>query len=299
MKTQAILNCLTPAKITARLRILAKRQDGYHEVQILLIPVGLYDRLSLKPKRTGGIQLRVASEDSLGAVEDNLVYRAARRFEQALGTPLHVEFRLEKNIPAGAGLGGGSGNAAGALVGLNSLFGQPFSEDTLRALGGELGSDIPFFITPLPTLAEGRGERLTPLEGLPKLALLIAKPPLSISTAEAYGRWQPEVPRGPQALNAAPREPLPALHSAAAIAAALQNDFMPVLGGVYPILGELRDRFLDRGALGAVLSGSGSAVVGVFADEGARDAAALTFAGDSQWKSWVCDSLSHHAYLTE
>lgn len=288
-KTQGTVYLATPAKVTPVLRVLGKRPDGYHEVAIALLPVSLYDALELATGGAPGIELAVESAQSLGAPEGNLVYRAARAFEDALGRPLSVRMRLRKHIPAGAGLGGGSGNAAGTLVALNRLHGNPLPDERLQALAAALGSDVPFFLAPRPSWATGRGERLAPLADVPVLPLVVVVPPLAIGTGEAYGLVEP----------VADARGAPRLDSVVAVLRRLENAFEPALLPRYPVLGRIRAALGGAGAPGILLSGSGSAVFGVFPDEAAQTRAVRHLeaqAAAEGWRVLPCHTLSTHTY---
>lgn len=283
----------SPAKVTLHLRILRRRSDGYHQVRIALAPVALFDRLTFSLGGSPGLHLEVQGEDSPPVLEDNLVGRAALAFQAALGWPLAAVLKLKKCIPSGAGLGGGSGNAAATLVALNRWHGHPFGPERLTVLAQELGADVPFFLEPRAAWAEGIGEHLFPLGPLPPLELLVIKPPLSISTGEAYGLARSEADGGP----VPPAEPHWA--SVDGIAAGLFNAFEMALLPRYPVLGALKAALLEAGARGASLSGSGSAVFGVFADAAARDAAADRLAPRAAAEGWrllACRTLNAHRY---
>lgn len=285
-KKQGEFRIKTPAKITPYLRVLAAREDGFHEVRIVLVPVSIFDSLSFRHPAAGGFSLAVDSPWELGAAEDNLVYRAARAFQEASGIALDLHVRLSKAIPAGAGLGGGSGNAAGTLVALNAIHGRPLSRPKLLETALGLGSDVPFFLSPAPTLAEGRGEKLSSLPPFPTLHLAVVQPPFSISTGDGY--------RGvkPRAGGARPR-----FATKAELQAGMVNDFEE---GLFPRHGELRAikaRLLELGAKGALLSGSGSALFGWYANRRARDKALRALNGESTWRAIGCETLAAHRYL--
>lgn len=289
-KIQGAFRFCTPAKITIYLRVLSRRNDGYHNVRLALAPVGLYDTITWQP---GGerLSVEVSGAEVLGPVEENLVYRAALAFQTDSGLSVHGRLRLEKQVPSGAGLGGGSANAAGTLVVLNRLYGAPLSESRLWEIAQQLGSDVPFFLRPRPQWAEGRGERLTPITGFPRLHVLVVKPPFAISTAAAYRKTMPRPELAP-ALS---------LDSLDQVLAALVNDFESALFPEYPALPEIKARLLAAGARGALLSGSGSSVFGLFTDAVARDRAAvemvrLASVQSSAWTVLPCDSLDHYEY---
>lgn len=282
----------TPAKVSLSLQVLKQRKDGYHDVRLVLVPVSLYDTVWFQGTPGVSFSLVVDSAEDLGPVEENLIWRAAQRFEQAARVALQARIRLIKRIPAGAGLGGGSGNAAGTLVALNALHGGPLSREALLAEAAALGSDVPFFIAAHPALCEGRGDRLTALAGLPRLILLVVKPSLSLETAGAYRTLADARAAGPPPVPS----PLPALTTVDAVVAALHNDFEPVLFARHAELAEVRGRLLAEGAVGAVLTGSGSAVFGVFRDEAGRDRAAARLGQAGSWTILPCETLGGHSY---
>lgn len=285
VKTQAPLKLRSPAKINPILRVLRRRDDGYHDVALCLLPVSLYDTVTIGPG-PAGIRLTVDSAQALGDPSQNLVHRAAAAFCDAMGEPPALTLGLTKHIPAGAGLGGGSGNAAAVLLGLNALAGYPLAGERLAALALGLGADVPYFLNPQPCWGLGRGERLAPISAPPSLPLLIVVPPLGISTGEAYAQVTP---------RAAPTAP-PTLDTPEALVAALHNDFAAPLGRRHPVLGEVRDALLGAGARAALLTGSGSATVGYFADETTQQQAAATLSRGTPWQVFPCHTLARHDY---
>ena len=277
----------TPAKINPYLRILRRRVDGDHEVDLALVSISLYDELEFHRVSRGGVDLTVDSAQPLGPAKDNLVRRAADIFEQLSGGPLNVRIHLRKFIPAGAGLGGGSGNAAGTLLALNAMLGQPLDRGQLVSAAQKLGADVPFFLSPSPHRAQGRGERLSPLRNFPRLPLLLVKPPFSISTGEAY--------RGVTRYSREARAP--AMTTLREVVEALDNQFEDHLFTAHPELGQAKSRLLECGAAGALLSGSGSALFGVFEHEESRAAAAGQLSLGAGWQVYFCETLSAHSYL--
>jgi 4-diphosphocytidyl-2-C-methyl-D-erythritol kinase len=332
-KRQGIFRVLTPGKITLYLEVLGKREDGYHNVKIALTPISLYDTLTIELRPGEGTALTLEAGEDLGPPERNLARLASEVFQQALqeqgGASQHVKLHLEKRIPAGAGLGGGSGNAAGVLSVLNRAAGHPLAPSRMVELAAELGADVTFFIDPRPSWAEGMGERLRPLDGLPPLELLVVVPPFAVSTGGAFALLDAiqldatgaAGPAAPTAPDWKPRDaPLddgtavvetavvgtveggPAVNETAQatdIAASLHNRFEEVLLPRYPELAEIKRRLVESGALGALLTGSGSAVYGVYAGAAGRDAAlaALTdTARAAGWRCFPCRTLERHEY---
>lgn len=265
------IRLLAPAKVNLRLKILAREETGYHQLETLFCALTLADRLELSRGGTG-IELAVAGAE-LGPPEGNLVYRAATAFFAAARIAPAVRIRLEKVIPAGAGLGGGSSDAAAALRALNELFGDPLELSELLRIGARLGSDVPFFLCGSPlALAWGRGERLLPLPALPSLPALIVAPPFAISTAEAYGELARARAACPPELDAGALE-LRALSSWQGVIPLAENDFEPPTYARYPELERLKGVLQGGEATLALLSGSGSALFALFPDEVARSQA--------------------------
>ncbi|MBI3992243.1 MAG: 4-(cytidine 5'-diphospho)-2-C-methyl-D-erythritol kinase [Candidatus Lambdaproteobacteria bacterium] len=277
----------TPAKINTVLHVLARRPDGYHDLFLTYVPVSLYDEIAFELGAPPGIELTVAGAALPAAPRDNLVHRAAAAFYARCGLAPALRLRLLKRIPFAAGLGGGSGNAAGTLRALNHLHGAPLAPQALAGLARELGADVPFFLHPRPMLARGIGDELTPWGDLPPWPLLIVKPDVAIATAAAYGLVRP---------RARPDVPPPG-RDLAGVLAHLDNDFEPALFPVHPLLARIKAALLAVGAAGALLSGSGSAVFGLFTDEHARDRAAARLAPQGLGLLLPCAVLSRHAYL--
>lgn len=254
------LEKLSACKVNLLLNILGKRPDGFHELETLMHPVRLCDQLSFS-ETTGGIQLS-CSDPSLPADSSNLVYKAAAAFLAQTGIKQGVKIHLEKKIPMAAGLGGGSGNAATTLLGLNELFGKPFSIEQLHPIAASLGSDIPFFLQTKPALATGRGEKIQSLESFPSLegkAFFLIHPGFGIATAWAYK----ELARFPEALNgkAGRAEGLAKSLRKADLRSAAKEFYnsleAPALEK-YPILGLYQEFLRAEGALATLMSGSGS-----------------------------------------
>jgi 4-diphosphocytidyl-2-C-methyl-D-erythritol kinase len=195
---------LAPAKINLSLKILRKRHDGFHEIESLMVPLSLADTLTVEEGAAPGIAF-TCSEPSLPCDDSNLVVKAARRFFETLGRSPALRIHLEKAIPHGAGLGGGSSDAAATLLALNSLFGSPLAAGAVANLAAELGSDVPFFLAGGAAVCRGRGELVEPVPFPGSLPLLLIKPAFGVPTPWAYKRWRdslelPGIPYGPQAL---------------------------------------------------------------------------------------------------
>jgi 4-diphosphocytidyl-2-C-methyl-D-erythritol kinase len=255
----------SPGKINLLLNILGRRADGFHELESVFHPVALYDTLSCQTTTQG---LEFTCDDPRLPTDDrNLVCRAARLFLAATGITAGLRLHLEKRIPPGGGLGGGSGNAAHTLRGLNALFDRPLTDPQLHELAARLGSDVPFFLQDRPALVTGRGEHIEPLDFFPGLrgrGLLLVHPGFGISTAWAYQ----QLARFPQALNGQPgraRQLVERLQAGDSepLAGALFNSLEAPVFAKYPVLALYQEFLRAHGALATLMSGSGSTTFAV------------------------------------
>ncbi len=262
---------VSPCKVNLLLNILGRRPDGFHELETVMHPVPVCDELEFEVA-PAGVTL-TCSDPALPTDSSNLVYRAATAFLQAADVRDGVRVHLEKRIPMAAGLGGGSGNAATTLLGLNGLFGAPLDPATLTQLAAQLGSDVPFFLQPQPALATGRGEQVQTLDWFPALrgvwALLI-HPGFGIATAWAYQ----SLGRFPRALNGEPgrAQRLLARLQAGDLAGAGTEFYNSLEGPAlekYPILALYQEFLRAEGAVGTLMSGSGSTTFALIAGEDA------------------------------
>lgn len=253
------------AKVNLRLRILAREANGYHQLETVFCALDLADSLILTP---GGEGLRVEVEGAeLGPPENNLVYRAAHAFFDASGYLPNLEIRLEKRIPIGGGLGGGSSDAAVTLRTLNDMHQRPLDDDALLQLAAPLGADVSFFLTGAAlALAWGRGERLFPLPPLPPAPAVVVAPPFEMPTAEAYAALAAQR-SGREDVSSGRITRLDEFGSWAAVAATAVNEFEPVVFAKYLELARVKGALLESGAQLALLAGSGSSVVGIFPDD--------------------------------
>ena len=251
------------AKINLGLRILRRRPDGYHDIESCMLPISWADQLTVEIA-TGAVADSYEVSGLAGElpIERNLVYKAVQLLRAQHPEIPPLQLKLEKLIPTEAGLGGGSADAAYTLLAINELCRLDLSTAQLEAMAGELGSDCPFFIQSRPVLVTGRGERLTPLTMPPALLskwLLVVKPPIGMSTAEAYR----QVTRHPEAegkLTTLLERPIAQWREL------IVNDFESVVFAHYPELATLRDTLYRHGALYATMSGSGTALYGIFDD---------------------------------
>jgi 4-diphosphocytidyl-2-C-methyl-D-erythritol kinase len=275
---------LAPAKVNFHLQILGKRADGYHEIQTIMARVGIFDELEIS---FGGKGLELFLEgEKTPPGEENLVLRAARLFLQSVGIKEGIRFRLHKRIPVGAGLGGGSSDAACVLEGLNELLQRHFSPRELIALGRQIGADVPFFIFKKPAVARGIGEELKEIILPESLWIFLLIPPFSISTAWAYGAYD--------RLQASPQMPteIPgSFQDLASLGSIMRNDLEPSVIPNYPEIGEMKRRLLSHGAQGALMSGSGSAVFGIFSSRARAERTAREIELPVGWKGMILPIL--------
>ena len=259
----------SPCKVNLLLNILGRRPDGFHELETIMQPLRLHDHLTFQPARQG-VEL-TCSDPNLPTDAGNLVQRAATAFLQTANLRQGVQIHLEKKIPLAAGLGGGSGNAATTLLGLNELLGHPLAAPQLHAIAASLGSDIPFFLQAKPALATGRGENIQPLAPFPALhgaALLLIHPGFGISTAWAYQ----QLARFPDALQGRlgrAQELVELLQTAdlATASAAFYNSLEAPALGKFPLLALVQEFLCAYGALATLMSGSGSTTFAIAPEE--------------------------------
>ena len=257
-----------PAKLNLSLDVLRRTPDGYHDLRMVMQSVEFGDDLEIELTEDGSFTID-PGQRYLPADDRNLAVRAARAFLQ--GTGLGASIRTVKRTPVCAGMGGGSSDAAAVLRGLNTLTGAGRSPEELCALGVTIGSDVPFCVLGGTMLAEGRGERLSPLPPLPDCAIVICKPPFAISTPELFAR----IDRRRSRLRPDTSGLTAALAAGDLPGAArrMYNVFEDVLDSRQRDILSIKSRLLDLGAVGAAMTGTGSAVFGVFADGDAAEAA--------------------------
>ncbi len=280
----------SPCKVNLLLNILGKRPDGFHELETVIQPVAVFDRLSFERAGGRGIQLS-CSEPGLATDGRNLAYRAAELFLRAAKVREGVRVHLEKRIPLAAGLGGGSGNAATTLLGLNELFGQPLPPEKLQLIAAYLGSDVPFFLQSNPALATGRGEQIQPLDSFPALkgtVLLLIHPGFGIATSWAYQR----LGRFPAALNGRPgrAHQLVSRLQAGELASAA-NEFYNSLEAPalekFPLLALFQEFLRANGAQATLMSGSGSTTFAIVPAQAAAETLAERFKARFGLNNWM------------
>lgn len=263
------------AKINLGLRVLRKRADGYHDIETVFLEISLADEITFAPTDSG-IRLEM-SDLAIPVDETNLCIKAARLLQKETRATKGAHISVLKRIPPGAGLGGGSSNAAAVLKGLNRLWGLGLGVERLRQLGAQLSADVPFFISGGCAYATGIGEKLTPLEIEIPHWIVTATPQVQVSTKWAYGALN---------LNNLPRRaPLDvefrnAMSGKVPLSEILTNDFEEPVFKEYPEIAALNHKFLSLGASAALMSGSGSTVFGLFTDRAKAEEAVKAFAGN-------------------
>ncbi|KUP21079.1 4-(cytidine 5'-diphospho)-2-C-methyl-D-erythritol kinase [Paenibacillus sp. DMB5] len=249
-----------PAKINLMLDVLRKRADGFHEVEMIMTMVDLADRLELSELKRDSIIIS-SQAGYIPLDEKNLAFQAARLIKDRYNVKSGVHIHLDKRIPVAAGLAGGSSDAAATLRGLNRLWRLNIPAEELQELGAELGSDVPFCVTGGTALATGRGEKLTPIPNPPQCWVILAKPPINVSTAEVYGRVRanqiavhPSASRMQEAIEAG---------DFGAVCAGLGNVLEDVTLKLHPEVQQLKEAMVKLGADGVLMSGSGPTVFGL------------------------------------
>ncbi len=280
------MRLFTPAKINTILQILSKRDDGFHEIFTHLVPISFFDELTLQEHSMKHFSFRCNLRELEGP--ENLVWRALKLFEEASGRTVRLIIHLQKRIPTGGGLGGGSGNAAATLLALNRWYDEPLAEKELEELGEQLGSDVPFFLNPRPTLATGRGNVLRSFQNYPLGEILLVIPTFSISTAKAYSDCKPKMYR-PSASPTTLTE----------LASEIENQFHESLFSSYPELNQICELLLEFGALAASVSGSGSTVFGLFDGSLERNFAMIQLQDLKDYTLIPCKMLNSHNYFSQ
>jgi len=252
------------AKINLGLDVLGRRDNGYHDVRMVMQTIYLYDNVTMEKTEEAGIQLE-CNLFYLPVDETNIAYKAAKLLMDEFDIKEGVRIVLDKHIPVAAGLAGGSANAAAVLVGMNRLFSLGLSGQELMERGVSLGADVPYCVMRGTVLAEGIGEILTPLPPLPKCYVLIAKPGISVSTKTVYEKLDSqEITEHPDIDGILEGLDKQDIHK---VAASMGNVLETVTIGDYPIIEEIKHVMKEEGALNAMMSGSGPTVFGIFDDK--------------------------------
>lgn len=274
------------AKINLGLDVVRRREDGYHEVRMIMQTIHLYDRLDIKRTKESGIQIQT-NLSFLPVNENNLIYKAAKLLMDEFSITDGVSVKLDKRIPVAAGMAGGSTDAAAMLFGMNRLFSLGLTKRQLMERGVQIGADVPYCIMRGTALAEGIGEELSPLAPMVKCPVLIAKPSISVSTKFVYQNLKlddatihPDIDRLIDDIKA---------KNLYDIAAHMGNVLETVTIPNYPVIDEIKKHMLSHGAVGAMMSGSGPTVFGLFDDEATAKKA---------YKAMRSSHLARQVYLT-
>lgn len=278
-----------PAKINLFLKVVRRRGDGFHELISLMCCVGLSDQIKLDFNAPfTGIS---CSDPQVPDDETNLAIKAVRTYQRALKNeqgrdPDPVFIQLTKKIPVGAGLGGGSSDAAAVLKGLNEHYGRPFTKGALSAMALGLGADVPFFIQGTPAVARGIGEHLTPYTGLAPMAVVLVYPGFGLSTGQVYANLNLRLTKCEKKIRNFSFK-----NGDFIVSEHLCNDLESAVMPQHPVIAELKSHLLDSGAQGALMSGSGSTVFGLFADMADGQRAAEAFRQVKAYQVFVTETL--------
>jgi 4-diphosphocytidyl-2-C-methyl-D-erythritol kinase len=283
------------AKINLGLRVGGRRPDGYHEITTVFQTITLHDKLTFEASQDERLEL-ACSDPEIPTGESNLVVRAALALRERYGAARGARVKLEKRVPAGGGLGGGSSDAAATLVALAHLWGIETSKAELTEIGARLGADVPFFLTGGTALGTGTGALITPLEDAPEMHLVVVTPTARVSTAEAYkALGAPALTKDEGVVN------LSVSRAGAGFSGSLRevaaNDFEAVVARLEPETARARDALLGAGARWAMLSGSGSSVFGVFDSKGEAGRAREVLRAEGGWRVFACSTLTRAEYL--
>lgn len=272
------MQVFAPAKINLSLRILGRRNDGFHEIETLIAPISLCDELSIERKKSGqGIDFR-CDDGSVPPGDDNLVVRAAKTFFHETKSKGGVTIDLKKKIPHGAGLGGGSSDAAATLLALNQIFDTKLSREALAKSGATIGSDVPFFLFEAAAICKGRGELVTPTKLKERLSILLLKPNFGVSSAWAYSRW-----KGSRELSGV-------LYEVQKFGdLVLANDLERPVFEKFVFLAQMKGWLLKQLEISAALmSGSGSTVFAVLRPNADVDLVAKRATSELDPELWTC-----------
>lgn len=253
------IQIIAPAKVNTVLRVIGRRENGYHDLQMVMVPLSLADEITIR-RAGSGIELAVDGAADAGMNgPKNLAWRAALFMQEAAGRSDGVKLSLKKRIPVAAGMGGGSSDAAAVLRGLNLLWGLDWPLERLAALGSRLGADVPFFCQELPAFVEGIGDRVLPYETFPNLLFLIVNPGFAVSTPWVYQQWDLQLTGQPSDARVRPL-----FQAVSDVVVSLQNDLERVTIPAHPEIAAIKDTLMEAGASGSLMSGSGPTVFGIF-----------------------------------
>lgn len=270
-----------PAKINLWLEVIGKREDGYHELSSLMLPIGIFDEVKVELNQGDRITLDCDKEE-VPVDETNLAWKAASAYLQECRWECGLHISIKKQIPIAAGLGGGSADAAAVLLAMNHLRSNRMSMDRLVDIATGLGADVPFFLNHIPAHALGVGEKLSPVRGVPDYPLVLIKPPLNVSTGWVYRSLK--LTRGECGIKLRTF-----LASPWRLAEIMENDLESVTLTAFPEIGKIKEWLLRHGAAGALMSGSGPTVYGIFPNK--EQARETGLAAQEVWNDcWVAVS---------
>ena len=282
-----ILRLKAYAKVNIGLDVLRRREDGYHDVKMVMQTVNLFDELTIEDTSSKGIII-TANDDGIPTNEDNLIYKAAKLLLDEFNVDKGVKIDLVKNIPVAAGMAGGSTDAAATMVAINDLFSLGLSKEDLMKRGVKIGADVPYCIMRGTALSEGIGEVLSPIEGMPQCHVLIAKPEINVSTKFVYENlhaneltWHPDIDGLVSFIKKSDLN---------GIASKMENVLETVTVKEYPIIEDIKTYMKENGALNSIMSGSGPTVFGLFDD---KDIAEKAYDG------LVKKNITRQVYLTD
>jgi 4-diphosphocytidyl-2-C-methyl-D-erythritol kinase len=266
------LRCHAPGKINLGLRVVGRRPDGYHELVSLFAPLDLGDDVEIAVSESTTLEVEIELEgasEAIPADANNIACRAARAFAEAAGLNCRIELRIQKRLPVGAGLGGGSSDAGAVLRALCDLFPGALDGSRLAEIALALGADVPFFLDPRPALVTGIGERLEAVDGLPSLAVLLANPGVALATADVFRTFaavQPALTKyGPdRRIPPLSGATSPGWKFAGVAGLSLENDLEPIAIRLCPPIARLQRQIRATGAQAVGMSGSGATVFGLF-----------------------------------
>ncbi|MGA1841986.1 MAG: 4-(cytidine 5'-diphospho)-2-C-methyl-D-erythritol kinase [bacterium] len=278
-----------PAKINLALKVVCRREDGYHNIETLFQTIDLYDELYLSPIDSG-VLLSMDRKD-LDMGEKNLIHKAATRLLEFLSFPGGVKIHLNKRIPIGAGLGGGSSDAAATLMGIVKLYEFSISERDIHSIASSLGADVPFFLNGPTAFGYGIGDIIEPSPPLPPFWIVLVKPNFSISTAWAYQKYDSRLTKSVNKIKIIKSAIEGANYQE--IGKSLFNDLESVCFPKYPVLAEIKRELLSLGSCGALMSGSGASVFGLFSEQKPAHRAwrSIISSKISDWEVFLCRTI--------
>lgn len=274
---------MSPAKVNLYLRVLRKREDGYHDILSLMQRITLCDEMAFA-SADDGIAVMCPGTD-LPEDQGNIVYRAAMAFFSRIGAPPKIQITIRKRIPIGAGLGGGSSNAATTLMTLNEMHRSPLTREELMKIGAGIGADVPFFVFGKTAWASGIGDLLTEAPCLPPLWFVLINPGFETSTKMVYQELNFGLTK--HGINYS----IPRFYAAEDLIRGLLNDLEKVTLRIHPVLDRIKTLLLENGARGALMSGSGPTVFGIFMDEESACRAEENLGQRTGWRVFRAKSL--------